>query len=179
MLLKLFQYFYWDIWIFVYSWFNSCFMFITKGKPHFSLISSFYCCLVKEGWALKVALQFVMQGIVAYKPLAYQPTPTPPSKPLCQAIYLLPGQTNSPHLHQHIDKHLLNFIFCESQTNNVCGFGTGRSWGLTFSGIGYFGISCGWRKGGQNLGYGCQHPEILDDLTWNYLIIIIIIIIFM
>ena len=89
-------------------------MFITKGKPHFSLTSSFYCCLVKEGWALKVALQFVMQG-----PLAYKPTPTPPSKSLCQAIYLLPGQTNSPHLHQHIDKHLLNFIFCESQTNNV------------------------------------------------------------
>ena len=85
-------------------------MIITKWKLHFSLISSFYCCLVKEGWTLKVA----MQGLVAYKP-----TPTPPSKPICLAIYLPPGQTNSPHLHQHIDKHLLNFIFCESQTNNV------------------------------------------------------------
>ena len=29
--------------------------FITKEKLHFSLIYSFYCCLVKERWALKVA----------------------------------------------------------------------------------------------------------------------------
>ena len=58
-----------------------------------------------------------MQGLVAYKPLAYKPTRTPPSKPLCQIIYLLPGQTDSSHLHQHINKHLLNFTFCKSQTN--------------------------------------------------------------
>ena len=45
-----------------------------------------------------------MQGLVSYKPLAYKPTPTPASKPICQAIYLPPGQTDSPHLHQHIDK---------------------------------------------------------------------------
>ena len=60
-----------------------------------------------------------MQGLVAYKPPAYKPTPTPPSKPLCQAIYLLPGQTDSPHLHQHIDKNLLNFTFYKSQTTNA------------------------------------------------------------
>ena len=29
--------------------------FITKEKLHFSLICSFYCCLMKKGWALKVA----------------------------------------------------------------------------------------------------------------------------
>ena len=35
--------------------FNSYFMFIAKGKLYFSLICSFYCCLVKRGWGLKVA----------------------------------------------------------------------------------------------------------------------------
>ena len=29
-----------------------CFRFIPKEKLHFSLISSFYCCLVKGGWTL-------------------------------------------------------------------------------------------------------------------------------
>ena len=60
-----------------------------------------------------------MQGLVAYKPLAYKSTPTPPSKPLFQAIYLPPAQTKSPNLHQHINKHLLIFTFCKSQTNRV------------------------------------------------------------
>ena len=36
------------------------------------LIYSFYCCLVKEGWPLKVALQFTIWGLVAYKPVAYK-----------------------------------------------------------------------------------------------------------
>ena len=35
--------------------FTSHFAFVTKEKHHFSLICSFYCCLVKEGGALKVA----------------------------------------------------------------------------------------------------------------------------
>ena len=35
--------------------FDSYFMFIAKGKLYFSLICSFYCCLVKRGWGLKVA----------------------------------------------------------------------------------------------------------------------------
>ena len=30
-----------------------------------------------------------------------------------------PDQTDSPYLHQHIDKHILNFTFCKSQTNKV------------------------------------------------------------
>ena len=30
------------------------------GKLHFSLICSFYCCLVKEGLALKVSKQIAM-----------------------------------------------------------------------------------------------------------------------
>ena len=51
-----------------------------------------------------------MQRLVAYKPLAYKPAPSPPSEPLCQALYLPQGQTDSPHFHQHINKHLLNFI---------------------------------------------------------------------
>ena len=40
------------------------FMFIAKGKLCFSLICSFYCCLVKRGWGLKVAQQFSMRGLV-------------------------------------------------------------------------------------------------------------------
>ena len=35
--------------------FDSYLMFIAKGKLYFSLIGSFYCCLVKRGWSLKVA----------------------------------------------------------------------------------------------------------------------------
>ena len=52
--------------------FNSYFTFITKGKLHFSLIYRFYCCLVKEGWALEIAYQFVIRELVAYKPVAYK-----------------------------------------------------------------------------------------------------------
>ena len=55
-----------------------------------------------------------MQGLVAYKP-----SPTLSSKLLCLDIYLPPGQTDSQHLHQYINKHLLNFTFCKSQTNKV------------------------------------------------------------
>ena len=39
----------------------------TKEKLHFSFICSFYCCLVNEIWALKVAKQFANVGLVAYK----------------------------------------------------------------------------------------------------------------
>ena len=55
-----------------------------------------------------------MQELVAYKT-----TPTPSGKPLCQAIYLPPGQTDSPHLHQYIDKHFLSFTFRKGQANKV------------------------------------------------------------
>ena len=41
----------------VYRRFNSYFTFAIKEKFHF------YCCLVKEGWALKVAQQFTIRGI--------------------------------------------------------------------------------------------------------------------
>ena len=98
MILKLLQCCYWDSWILVYSWFNSSFMIITKWKLHFSLIRGFYCYLVKEGWALIVASQFAMQGLVACKP-----TPTPHRKPICQAIYLPPGQSDS-HISINISK---------------------------------------------------------------------------
>ena len=43
-------------------------------KLHFSLICSFYCCLMKEGYVLKVAKQFAVPGLVAYKPIAYKKT---------------------------------------------------------------------------------------------------------
>ena len=48
-------------------------MFITKEKKlHFSLICSFYCCLMKGSMALKVAQQFATLRLVAYKPVTYK-----------------------------------------------------------------------------------------------------------
>ena len=77
------------------------------------------------------------EQVVYNKPLAYKHTPTPfPSKPLSKAIFLPSGQADSPHLHQHIDKNLLNFTFCKSQTNKALepwrkeGW---SSWGLVIS----------------------------------------------
>ena len=55
LILKFPQQCFWDSRTLLYCWFNSYFMFIVKEKLHFSLICIFYCCLVKEGWALKVA----------------------------------------------------------------------------------------------------------------------------
>ena len=91
-------------------------MFIKKKKRRFSLICSFYRCLVKEGWALKVTYQFAIQEVVAYKLVVYKPTPTPHRKPLCQAIYLPLSQTNSLHLHWH---DLLNYTFSKNLTNKI------------------------------------------------------------
>ena len=39
---------------------------------HFSLICTSYCGLVKKGWALTVAVQFVVWGLVAYNLVAYK-----------------------------------------------------------------------------------------------------------
>ena len=58
---------FWDSWSFVNCRFDSHFAFIAKEEINFSLIFSFYYCLVKECWALKVAEQFSMRGLVAYK----------------------------------------------------------------------------------------------------------------
>ena len=46
--------------------------FITKKKLYFSLTYSFYSCSVKKGSALKVAQQFAIRGLVAYKKSVYQ-----------------------------------------------------------------------------------------------------------
>ena len=66
------QWCFWNSWIVVYCSFNNYFTFITKEKLHFSLICIFYCGLVKKGWALKVAVQFAVPGLVAYNPVAYK-----------------------------------------------------------------------------------------------------------
>ena len=54
-ILKFSQKCFWDSRIFVYCRFNSYSTLIAKEKLLFSLICSFYCCLVKRGWALEVA----------------------------------------------------------------------------------------------------------------------------
>ena len=69
--LKFSQKCFWDCWILVYYQFNSYFTFMTKEKLHFSLTCSFYCCLEKEGSALKIAYQFPIRRLVAYKLVAY------------------------------------------------------------------------------------------------------------
>ena len=47
-------------------------MLITQEKLHFSLICSFYCCLVKEGWVLKVVHQFAIWGLAAFRRATYK-----------------------------------------------------------------------------------------------------------
>ena len=64
MILTFSQLFFWDSWILVYCRFNNYFTVF--------LICSFYFCLVKEVWALKVAKQFAIRGLVGYKPVAYK-----------------------------------------------------------------------------------------------------------
>ena len=54
-ILKFSQKCFWDSRILVYCRFNSYSTLIAKEKLHFSLICSFYCCIVKRGWALEVA----------------------------------------------------------------------------------------------------------------------------
>ena len=53
--------------ILVYCRSNSCFTLITKEKLPFSLICSFYCCLVKRVLALQVSEQFAIWGLVAHE----------------------------------------------------------------------------------------------------------------
>ena len=45
-----------------------------KEKLHFSLTCSFLLLLSERGWALKVAYQFAMRALVAYKLVAYKKT---------------------------------------------------------------------------------------------------------
>ena len=52
-------------------WYNVHLTTILKEKAHFFLICIFYCGLVEKGWSLKVAVQFAVRGLVAYKPVAY------------------------------------------------------------------------------------------------------------
>ena len=75
--------------ILVYCPFNSCFTFITKEKLQFSLFCCLYCCLVKECWALKVALQFAIRRLVAYKTVAYK-------KSLTKTTYFTGYAENTP-----------------------------------------------------------------------------------
>ena len=64
-ILKFSQKSFWDSWIFVYCQFKNYFTFITKKKLYFSLLLS-----EKES-APKVALQFAIRGLVAYKKKVY------------------------------------------------------------------------------------------------------------
>ena len=72
MILKFSQKCFWDSWVLVYCWFDSYFTFISKAKLQFSLICNFHYCLLKGDWALKVAYQFAIRGLVAYKPATYK-----------------------------------------------------------------------------------------------------------
>ena len=58
--------------ILVHCRFSSYFTLITKKKLHFSLTCSFYYCLMRRRWALKVAWQFAIRELFAYKRVAYK-----------------------------------------------------------------------------------------------------------
>ena len=66
------QWCFWNNRIVVHCSSNNNFTFVTKEKLHFSLICIFYCGLVKKGWALKLAVQFAVRGLIAYSPVAYK-----------------------------------------------------------------------------------------------------------
>ena len=72
-LLKFSKSCFWGSWIWVYFRFNSCFNYICyKVKTPLFFNLKLFCCLVKEDWSLKVALQFTIQGLVSYKLVAYK-----------------------------------------------------------------------------------------------------------
>ena len=96
-ILKFSQKCFWDSRILVHCWFNSYFTLITKEKLHFSLIHSFYCCLVKGGWVLKSSLQFAIRGLVAYKPIAYKKTKCIVSCSLWGMILVIRMENHGPH----------------------------------------------------------------------------------
>ena len=54
-------------WVLVHCRFNNPFNVYCKGKTPRFFICRFCCCLVKEGWTLKVVQQFAIRGLVAYK----------------------------------------------------------------------------------------------------------------
>ena len=54
-------------WILMHCRFSNIFYVYCKGKTPLFFICSFYCCLVKEGWTLKVVRQFSIRGLVDYK----------------------------------------------------------------------------------------------------------------
>ena len=151
-------------------------MFIKKKKRRFSLICSFYRGLVKGGLALKVTYQFAIQEVVAYKLVAYKPTPTPHRKPLCQAIYLPLSQTNSPHLHWH---DLLNYIFSKSLTNKnsvALELGSIRGWDFWESVV--LALTVDGEEVGRIWELKVSKSKNIGWFDMNYPLIIIIIIIF-
>ena len=151
-------------------------MFIKKKKRRFSLICSFYRCLVKEGWALKVTYQFAIQEVVAYKLVVYKPTPTPHRKPLCQAIYLPLSQTNSLHLHWH---DLLNYTFSKNLTNKISvalELGSIRGWDVWESVV--LALTVDGEEVGRIWELKVSTSKNIGWFDMNYPLIIIIIIIF-
>ena len=74
-------------WILVHCRLNNSFYVYCKGKTPLFFICSFYCCLVKEGWTLKVVQQFFIQSLVAYKLIAYKKPSV--SKRLSAKVYTL------------------------------------------------------------------------------------------
>ena len=74
-------------WILVHRRFNNFLYVYCKEKSPLFFICRLYCCLVKEGWILKVAQQFSIRGLVAYKLIAYKKPSV--SKRLSAKVYTL------------------------------------------------------------------------------------------
>ena len=68
--------------------FNNPFYVYCKGKTPRFFICRFCCCLVKEGWTLKVVQQFAIRGLVAYEMIVSKKPSV--SKRLSAKVYTLP-----------------------------------------------------------------------------------------
>ena len=73
--------------ILMHCQFNNFFYVYCKGKTPLFFVCSFYYCLVKEDWTLKVVQQFSIPRLVAYKLIAYKKPSV--SKRLSPQVYTL------------------------------------------------------------------------------------------
>ena len=74
-------------WILMHYRFINFFYVYCKRKTPLFFICSFYCCLVKEHWTLKVVQKFAISGLVAYKLIGYENRSV--SKRLSPQVYTL------------------------------------------------------------------------------------------
>ena len=87
------------------------------------LLQSSYCYLVKEGWALKVAYQFTIRGLVAYKLVAYKCIFSFGSRLFVRGLFLYPLKTSENHSFSDVfrgyRKRSVGKYLCEVRTKTL------------------------------------------------------------